>query len=106
MITRRWRRSRAWRHGHALAQDRQAEQQAALVAHLRLGVGLFITGPSNNEPDRLGLFIGKEIGAGGPDAGLSSGALRAPELGQASRSPARSARRLARRMFVVFVTFF
>ena len=37
-----------------------------------------------------------------PDAGLSSGALRAPELKTASRTPARSARRLGERFFFVF----
>ena len=34
----------------------------------------------------------------GPDAGLSSGALCALELGQASRTPARFARRLLKRV--------
>ena len=48
--------------------------------------------------DRSGLFIRKEIGAGDPDASSSSGALRAPELGQASRTPARFARRLPRQV--------
>ena len=38
-----------------------------------------------------------------PDTGLSSGALRAPELKTASRTPARSARRLRRKMFLSFV---
>jgi hypothetical protein len=33
---------------------------------------------------------------------LNSGAFRAPELGQASRTPMRSARRLAQKMFFNF----
>ena len=36
------------------------------------------------------------------DAGLSSGALRAPELKTAARTPARSARRLDERFFFDF----
>ena len=49
---------------------------------------------------------GKEIGAGDPDAGLSSGALRAPEQGQASRTPARFARRLPPKIIFIVVTIF
>ena len=41
-----------------------------------------------------------------PDAGLSSGALRAPEPKTASRTPARSARRLGRNMFFCLVKDF
>ena len=41
-----------------------------------------------------------------PDAGLSSGALRAPELKTASSMPARFARRLRRMNFLKFVTIF
>ena len=41
-----------------------------------------------------------------PDAGLSSGALRAPELKTASGMPARFARRLQRQFFFIFVSFF
>ena len=38
--------------------------------------------------------------------GLNSGALRAPELKTASRTPARSARRLPRKIFLIFVEIF
>ena len=41
-----------------------------------------------------------------PDAGPSSGALRAPELETASGTPARFARRLRRKMFLIFVAIF
>ena len=41
------------------------------------------------KPNRLGLCIGENFGAGDPDAGSSSVALRAPKLEQASGSPAR-----------------
>ena len=40
------------------------------------------------------------------DAGLSSGALRALELKAASGTPARFARRLRRKFFLIFVTIF
>ena len=42
----------------------------------------------------------------GPGAGLSSGALRAPELKTASGMPARFARRLRRKIFYIFVSMF
>ena len=38
--------------------------------------------------------------------GLSSGALRAPELKTASGMPARFARRLRRKIFLIFVSIF
>ena len=41
-----------------------------------------------------------------PDDGLSSGALRAPELKTSSGMPARFARRLRRKIFLIFVSFF
>ena len=41
-----------------------------------------------------------------PDAGLSSGALRAPELKTASGMPARFARRLRRKFFLISVSIF
>ena len=41
-----------------------------------------------------------------PDACLSSGALRAPELKTASGMPARFARRLRRKIFLIFVSIF
>ena len=43
---------------------------------------------------------------GEPDAGLSSGALRAPELKTSSGMPARFARRLRRKMFLICVSMF
>ena len=41
-----------------------------------------------------------------PDVGLSSGALRAPELKTASGTPARFARRLRRKIFLICVSIF
>ena len=51
-------------------------------------------------------FVGSDASPREPDAGLSSGAPRALELKTASRTPARFARRLRRKIFLIFVTIF
>ena len=75
--------------------------------HLARGWGHFLKPPDSIL--RVWHFLiswGSDAGPREPDAGLSSGALRAPELKTSSGMPARFARRLRRKNFLMFVSFF
>ena len=75
--------------------------------HLARGWGHFLKSPGSIL--RVWHFLiswGSDAGPREPDEGLSSGALRAPELKTAFGMPARFARRLRRKIFLIFVSFF